>query len=193
MINENFVYVGLFLSIIGGFSYLIDTLKGKIQPNKVSFFLWALAPLIAFFAMLQEGVDFRLTLLTFIVGFNPLLIFLASFVNKKAQWKITRFDLVCGGLSLFGIFLWLITRTGNVAIFFSILADGLASIPIIVKAYKYPETENYWPFAAGCINALLTLLIIKEWIFANYGFTLYIFFVTFLLAILIKFKLGKAK
>src|SRR5918992_4551489 len=31
---------------LGALSYLIDTLKGKVQPNKVSWFVWALAPLI---------------------------------------------------------------------------------------------------------------------------------------------------
>lgn len=53
MLNENFVYVGVVLSFLGGLSYLIDTLKGKAKPNKVSWFVWALAPLIAFWATVQ--------------------------------------------------------------------------------------------------------------------------------------------
>lgn len=76
------------------------------------------------------------------VGFNPLLIFLASFVNKKAYWEISKLDLSCGALAIAGLVLWLITGTGNLAIFFSILADGIAAIPTVIKSYHKPETEN---------------------------------------------------
>jgi hypothetical protein len=104
MLNENFVYIGAALSFLGALSYLIDTLKGKAQPNKVTWFVWALAPLVALWPTLQQGVGVQ-SLLTFMVGFNPLLIFLASFVNKKAYWKITKLDLTCGALSILGLVL----------------------------------------------------------------------------------------
>ena len=87
MLDERFVFVGFGLSLIGGASYLFATIKGIAKPNKVTWFLWALAPLIAFWAQIQQGVGLQ-SLMTFVVGFNPLLIFLASFVNKKAFWKI---------------------------------------------------------------------------------------------------------
>lgn len=189
MINENFVYVGFIIGFLGGLSYLVDTLRGRVKPNRVSWFLWAVAPLIAFFAELKQGVGIQ-ALMTFSVGFNPLLIFIASFVNKKSQWKLTRFDISCGILSVFGILLWYLSKNADVAIFFSILADGLAALPTIVKSYKEPETENYWAFLAGAVNSGITLLVIREWNFAHFGFPVYIFAVCILLTILIKYKLG---
>jgi hypothetical protein len=95
MINQNFVIVGAIIAAAGSVSYLIDTLKGRVKPNRVSFLLWSLAPLIAFFAEIQQGVGIQ-ALMTFIVGFLPLTIFIASFVNKKAVWNLTGFDLICG-------------------------------------------------------------------------------------------------
>src|SRR4051812_41209104 len=106
MINPNFVFIGVLLQFIGGYEYLIQTLKGTVKPNKVTWFLWALAPLIAFAAQLSKGVGVQ-SLMTFAAGFVPLLIFLASFVNKKSEWKITKFDWICGGASLLGIVFWL--------------------------------------------------------------------------------------
>jgi len=44
--------------------------------------------LIAFKAQIKEGVGIHQALLTFMVGFIPLIIFIASFINKKAYWKI---------------------------------------------------------------------------------------------------------
>jgi hypothetical protein len=80
MINEKFVILGVILSFFGSISYLIDTVKGKAKPNRISFFFWGLAPLIAFSAEIKQGVGMA-SLMTFIVGFNPMLIFFASFIN----------------------------------------------------------------------------------------------------------------
>lgn len=190
MINENFVIIGAIIGFAGAVSYLIDTLKGKAKPNRMSWFLWALAPLIAFSAQIDQGVGLQ-ALMTFTVGFNPALIFIASFVNKKAEWKLTKFDLTCGVLSIIGLILWQITQVGNIAIFFGILADGLAALPTIVKSFNNPETENHWAYSTAAINAGITLLAIKTWDFAHYGFPVYIFVVCTLLTVLIKFKLGK--
>src|SRR5258706_8682050 len=157
MIDERFIFLGLSLSIIGSSNYLFNTLKGKTKPNKVTWLLWTTVPFIALFAQIQQGVGLS-ALLTFIVGFNPLLIFIASFVNKKAKWNITKLDIICGILSVGGIVLWLTTQTGNIAIFFSILADGLASIPTITKSYRAPETESPLIFLLGGMNGFITLL-----------------------------------
>lgn len=190
MLHPNFVIVGTILGSLGTLAYIIDTIKGRVKPNRVSFLLWSIAPFIAFAAMLKQGVGIS-SLMTFSTGFLPLLVFIASFVNKKAEWKITSFDIVCGFLSLLGLALWLITKVGNVAIIFSILADGLAAIPTIRKAYYYPETEIAWPWFATSLGIIFTLLTLKSWTFADYGFILYILIVDTLIAVLVHFKTGK--
>lgn len=48
MIDEKFIFAAVILNLAGGLSYLIDTLKGKVKPNKVSWLLWGIAPMIAF-------------------------------------------------------------------------------------------------------------------------------------------------
>jgi len=190
VINENFVIVGVILQSIGGFNYLVDTVRGKIQPNKVTWLLWSIAPLIAFAAEISQGVGIQ-ALTTFIVGFVPLIIFLASFLNKKAEWKLGRLDFICGALSLIGIALWFITRQGNIAILFSIFADALAAIPTIVKSYYYPESENDAVYLVGVINAGIGLLVIKDWNFEHYGFPAYLLVLTIILVLLIRFRIGK--
>ena len=193
MINENFVFLGAIIFFFGSIGYFVDTIKGKVRPNRVTWFIWSLAPIIAFIAQLKQGVEIHQSLLTFMVGFIPLIIFIASFINRKAYWQIGKLDIVCGVMSLVGLFLWYITGTGNIAIFFSIVADGLAALPTVVKSYKFPETENYFLYFTNAISAGITLLTIKVWNFETFSFSLYIFLLTSLLAILIKFKIGKLK
>lgn len=190
MINEKFVLVGALLNIIGSSTYAYNTVRGKTKPNRVTWFLWALAPLIAFSAQWSKGVTWA-ALMTFMVGFGPLIIFLASFVNRKAFWNITKLDMVCGSISVLALILWLITGQGTVAIIFSILADLLAGVPTLVKAFNEPETEHHSVFRNGAISAGITLLTIKEWTFANYGFAVYILLICLILYVLIRFKVGK--
>lgn len=190
MIDEKFIFLAVAFNLIGSVSYLTDTLKGKAKPNKVSWSLWAIAPMIAFAAQVKQGVGLA-SLMTFAVGFGPVIIFLASLINKKAAWKITNFDLICGALSLLGLILWAFTRVGNLAILFSILSDGLAGVPTIVKSYKAPETENYHAYFFAWISSIITLLTIKSWDFAHYSFAIYIFLFNLITFPLIKFKLGK--
>ncbi|MBL8080862.1 MAG: hypothetical protein JNM55_23015 [Anaerolineales bacterium] len=190
MLHQNFIIIGTLLGAIGSFAYLIDTVKGKVKPNRVSFLLWAIAPLIAFAAQIKQGVGLE-SLMTFSTGFLPLTVFLASFVNKQAEWKVTKFDLVCGVLSMIGLVLWLVTKVGNVAITFSILADGLAAIPTLVKAYQYPDTELAWPWMATVFGVILTLLTLNELTFANSGFIIYILMVNTLIFSLVQFRIGE--
>lgn len=192
MIDERFIYLGLLFNIFGTAKYIIATLRGQTKPNRVTFFLWALAPLIAFAAQLQEGVGIS-SLMTFVVGFNPLLVFIASFVNKKSEWKLHPIDKVCGILSLLGLLLWMVFQTGIIAIVFSILADALAGIPTVVKAYHEPETENPWPFIGGVISATIALLVARAYDFATIAFPIYILGICALLVYLIAIRPGRQR
>ncbi|HMB23196.1 MAG: hypothetical protein ACM33V_06180 [Chloroflexota bacterium] len=190
MLDPKFVIVGTLIGAVGALAYLVDTVKGNVKPNRVSFLLWSIAPFIAFAAQIKQGVGLE-SLMTFSTGFLPIMTFAASFVNKKAEWKITRFDLLCGFLSIIGLVLWLITKVGNIAIFFSIVADGLAAIPTVVKAYKYPDTELAWPWIATVVGVILTLLTLREWTFANSGFIIYILIINTIIFSLVQFRLGE--
>ena len=190
MLPDYFVIIGTLIGAAGSVAYLVNTVKGKVRPNRVTFLMWSFVPFIAFSAQIQQGVGIE-ALMTFSTGFLPLTVFIASFANKASEWKLTRFDVVCGILSLVGLVLWMITKVGNIAIFFSIVADALAAVPTVVKAWKYPETEIAWPWIATVSGVLLTLLTLSEFTFANCGFILYILAVNIVIYTLVRFRLGR--
>jgi hypothetical protein len=190
MLPGYFVIVGTLIGVAGSVVYLISTVKGRVKPNRVSFLLWSVVPMIAFFAQINQGVGLE-ALMTFSTGFLPLTVFIASFANKQAVWKLTLFDLICGVLSIAGLALWLITKVGNVAIFFSIVADGFAAVPTLVKAWKFPHTEIAWPWIATVFGVVLTLLTLTTFTFANCGFIMYILVVNLIIYILVKFRPGE--
>ena len=190
MLPDYFVIIGTLIGAAGSLAYLVNTVKGRVRPNRVTFLMWSFVPFIAFSAQIQQGVGIE-ALMTFSTGFLPLTVFIASFANKASEWKLTRFDVVCGILSLVGLVLWMITKVGNIAIFFSIVADALAAVPTVVKAWKYPETEIAWPWIATVFGVLLTLLTLSEFTFANCGFILYILAVNIVIYTLVRFRLGR--
>lgn len=190
MLPSYFVIVGTLIGAFGSLVYLIDTLKGKVKPNRVSFLLWSIAPFIAFAAQIQQHVGLE-SLMTFSTGFLPIIIFIATFVNKNAVWNLTKFDLLCGFFSIVGLILWLVTKEGNIAIFFSIVADLLAAVPTVVKAYKYPDTEVGWPWIATSIGVVFTLFTLKAWTFSNAGFIIYIFIINCIIFSLVYFRIGE--
>lgn len=187
MINENFIYLALVFNVLGNLSYLIAVLKGRAKPNKVTWFLWALAPLIGYAAQVTEGVGIS-SLMTFAVGFGPLLVFFASFLNRKAEWKITSFDLFCGFFSILALVLWAITKDAVLALILSILADAVACIPTLIKSWYYPETEEYKAYLFAGVSAFITILTIKSWTFTTYAFPVWILGICIVFTILIKFK-----
>lgn len=192
MLPSYFVIIGTLIGAIGSIVYFVDTVRGRVKPNRVTFVLWSIAPLVAFAAQMGKGVGIE-SLMTLSTGVLPLFVFAGSFMNKQAVWKLTRFDLTCGFLSVVGLIIWGITREGNLAILFSILADGLAAIPTVVKAYRYPETEALWPWLATSIGVLMTLFTIDQLTFANSAFISYIFLVDFSIFLLVLLRPGKKR
>ncbi len=190
MLPGYFIIIGTLAGAAGSAAYLVETVRGRVKPNRVTFLLWSIIPLIAFFAQINQGVGLE-ALMTFSTGFLPLTVFIASFANRRSVWKVTRFDLVCGVLSLAGLLLWMVTKVGNVAIFFSIVADGLAAVPTIVKAYRFPDTEISWPWLATIFGIILTLLAIPAFTFANCGFIVYIMVMNSIIFSLVQFRLGE--
>ena len=70
MIDRHFAILAAMVTVTGSAGYALDTLRGRTEPNRVSWPLWAIAPLIAFAAELSEGVGIK-GLMTFGVGLGP--------------------------------------------------------------------------------------------------------------------------
>jgi hypothetical protein len=185
MIDEHFAILAAVLPLTGFASYIRDTLRAKTQPNRVSWSLWAIAPLMAFAAELTRHTPLEIALLTLGLGLGPLLVVAASLADRGSYWKLTRFDLLCGGISAAALVLWALTGRGDVAIAFSILADGCAALPTIRKSWSYPGSESAETYLASAAGSGITLLAIQHWTFTMCGFPLYVVCVCGVIVVLI--------
>jgi hypothetical protein len=184
VIDPRFVILAAAINLAGISFYVRDTVAGRNQPNRVTWLLWGLAPLIIFAA--QLGAEAGLSsLMTLVSGVGPLLVVAASFVNPAAYWAVTRRDLVCAALAALALVGWLVTRQGAVAIALSILADFAAGWPTLTKAYHRPETESATAFAGTAVAAAITLASIEEYSFATVAFPLFLLCVSSVLVLLV--------
>jgi hypothetical protein len=173
VINENWIYLGSAIGAAGALVYLRDTLRGTTKPNRVTWLLWACAPLLAAGVEFHDGVGLR-ALPTFMVGFMPVLIFVASFHNAASVWKVRRIDYACGALSVLGTIVWFATQNGILAISAAIAADFLAGVPTLMKSWTHPETETIHSYIGAVVSMVIVLLTITDWTFQEAAFPVFI-------------------
>ena len=167
------VIFGAIVLLLGAVSYVKETVEGNTKPNRVTWLMWSVAPMIASAAAFSSGVRWA-ALPVFMSGFGPLLVFIASFVNPKSYWKLGRFDYLCGACSILALLLWAITKEPIVAILFAIASDGFAAIPTLVKSWRYPETETVDAYVAGLFSAVTSFFAIRYWSVAEFAFPAYL-------------------
>jgi hypothetical protein len=166
------------LLLAGIASYIRDTLRGRVQPNRVSYSLWAAAPMIAFAVELKAGISPKVALVTFALGAGPALAVLATFARRKPDpdeeaadhtqghdggagagpWRLTYWDYACGGCGVLALVLWVLTGRGTVAIALTIAAELSAGLPTITKTWAHPESETVGTYACSGAGAGITVL-----------------------------------
>ena len=188
------VILSAVLSLSGSFAYIRDMFRGKSKPNLVTWGLWAFAPLIATGAALSASADAWATVRIFMSGFGPLLIFIFAFIVPQSYWKLSKFDYACGALSIVALVAWLGANSPVLAILLAALADLLATLPTIIKAWKFPETETVYTYFIGLFTASIVIPAIPVWNIENSAFQIYLLISnTLLFAIVLRGYLLKRK
>jgi len=179
------VFVGAIIDLIGTGFYIKSMLKGKTRPNRVTWLMWSVSPLIAAFAALSAGAALAAVPIL-VTGFASLLVFIISLLKKEAYWKINEFDWICGALSVLALILWYITKDPIIAIVFSILSDFFAMLPTLIKSWKHPETESTSVYLASLLSSLTSFAAVKTLNFASVGFPSYLIITNIIIIFFIK-------
>lgn len=183
MLPDYCAIIGAIIGSLGGFYYVYETILGKAQPNRITWLLWGIFPLIIFVAQRAQGAE-RVSWASFVAGLTPLLIVAASFFNKKAYWKSEPHDYYLMAAAILGIILWAITDKPNLALLCALLADMLAGIPTLIKAYRHPHSESWIAYAVSAFGFGMSFLSVQIYNFENATFVAYLFLLNVALAVL---------
>lgn len=174
MLPESCAIVGALIGSLGGCYYLTETLLGRAQPNRITWLLWGIFPMVIFVAQRAQGVA-GVSWASFVAGLMPLLVVAASFFNRNAYWRTEPRDYVLMAAAVLGLLLWALTDQPNLALLFSLLADGLASVPTLLKSYRHPQSESWVAYAVSAVGFGLSLLSVQAHTFENTTFVAYLF------------------
>ncbi|MFN7959173.1 MAG: hypothetical protein U0P46_12740 [Holophagaceae bacterium] len=183
MLPDPCAIIGAIIGSLGGLYYLCETLLGRAQPNRITWLLWGIFPLIIFVAQRVQGVA-GVSWASFAAGFTPLLVFAASFFNRKAYWKSEPRDYGLMAAAIVGIILWALTDKPNLALLLSLLADVLASVPTLIKSYRHPHSESWIAYAVSALGFGISFLSIQTYRFESTAFVAYVFLLNASLAVL---------
>ena len=183
MLPEYFAVLGSVVASTGGIYYAYLTFKGRVKPNKVTWFFWGAFPFIAFAAQVSQGVGL-IAWATFVAGAPPALVLIGSLFNKEAYWGTRTIDYWFAGAGILSILAWQVTKNPNIAYSFALLADLLVAIPTLLKAYRFPETENWKAYGVSAFGFFLAVLAVRVWTYENYAFVVYLFLLNLAIAVL---------
>jgi hypothetical protein len=168
------ILISLSISAVGASLYIRDMLRGTTKPNLVSYAMWASAPLIGAGAALSGGADAWATSRILMSGLVPAAVFITALCIRNGYWKLNTFDLMCGAFSLLALIVWLYVGSPVTAVLIAVLGDVAATIPTLIKGWKYPETETGKTYLLGLIGSLLALPAIPTWDIINASFQIYL-------------------
>ena len=160
------------IAVVGGLPYIIDTLKGKTEPNIVTWFTWSLFNGINVAAALSVGAT-QTALFSSAATLITASIAILGF--KNGVKKYGPFDIVCQVLALIGIVLWQLTDRPLLAVAIVVLADFSGGLPTLRHAWKTPHEETRRTFIFAAISGALFLISLKQYSFVAFAFPLYIF------------------
>ena len=79
MLPEYIAFITVVIQLIGVSFYIRDMFRGTTKPNLVTWFVWALAPLVGSWLEWQAGARFSI-LPVFMAGLDPILVIIVSLV-----------------------------------------------------------------------------------------------------------------
>lgn len=120
--------------------YIRDILHGTTRPNIFSFALWSVMLFISIFAQISAGASWSVLLIMGdCIGTTTIvLLCLAGY----GYGKYGRLEWICTGLAVLAVVSWQLTQEPLLAILFAVVADALAAVPTVLKAYRDPWSES---------------------------------------------------
>ncbi len=182
--------VASILGVIGAAAYIQDTYTKKTKPHRIAWFIFLVISVISFASQYALGAQASL----FFAGWficNNVIIFSLSLRKGGGYGGVTKSNILGLGLALLGIVLWVTLTSPLAALICVLIAEIIGVIMIVVKAYRYPESETALMWTLGIVASVFNLAAVGTYEFALVLFPLYLCIAN--IAIVLAIMLGKRR
>jgi hypothetical protein len=137
--------------------YLRDTWRGSTVPHRGSWLIWSVLEVVAVGAQGADGA--RWSLLPLVVQAAGTCLVLALAV-RRGQGGLSRVDLGLLGLATLGLAGWMAVDEPVIATACVVVADLLAALMMVPKAWREPHSETLSTFVLASASGALTALAV---------------------------------
>jgi hypothetical protein len=159
-LKETIAIIAAVLAIAGNVPYVVDVLKGRVQPHAYTWFVWTIVSVIVFFGQLAKGAGVG-AIPTAASEIFTLIIFLLSL--KYGFKGIKKIDTLFLILALSGIIPWILTKDPTISVIIAVGIDVVAFIPTLRKTWLEPRTETPVLYAMNVARHILALFSMEAY------------------------------
>lgn len=170
------------VGLIGFLPYIISTLQRKTRPNRASWWIWGILGVITGISYYYAGAENTIWVPA-CYAICQLITAVLSLRYGEGGWN--RLDKFCLAGAGFSLLLWWFFNSPLVALLFTLIIDGLAAIPTVVKSYTEPEQESCFSWTIFLIANTLNLIALEEWSISLAAYPFYLFYLSSTLSILL--------
>jgi hypothetical protein len=152
--KETLAVIAALLAIAGNLPYLLDIVKGRVQPHPYTWLVWSIVSGTVFFGMLAKGAGIG-ALPTAASEIFTIIIFLFSL--KFGFKGITKTDTLFLAVALAGLIPWALTKDPTLSVIIAVGIDLVAFAPTLAKTWAHPSTETPILFGTNVLRHLLAL------------------------------------
>ena len=152
------VFAGI-LSLIANIPYIIDTIKGKTKPHRVTWGIFFLLNLIFLANQLAAGATSSIWL---VVAFATSTFIVFSLSVKLGIGGTSRLDILVLAGAMIGVVIWQLLDAPVASIIANLTVAAIASIPTYKKAWAHPETETTISYSVGAIAAAMSAISVGK-------------------------------
>jgi hypothetical protein len=179
---ETFGFISAILMMLSVIPYARSILRGETKPHRMTWLIWTILILIAFFSQLAKGATWSL-LLTAGDAIAILITFILSIKFGTGGFRKIDIISLCG--ALVSLILWYFTKEPAVALFLIILIDLIGANLTIIKTWKNPETEHWAGWAICGIGGFFGILAVGNLNIILLSYPVYICLINSSIAIII--------
>ena len=140
--------------------YIIDVIKGKTRPERMTWFILSLLGVIAFISQIEAGASWSLVF-SGLDTLGSLTVLGLSFWHGVGG--ATKLDFLALGVAGVGVAVSLIAKEPLAALIGVIVADFSGMILTILKVWKDPKSETTISWLLFATAGVFGLLTISEW------------------------------
>jgi hypothetical protein len=158
--KETVAIIAALLAVIGNVPYMIDVIRGRVEPHAYTWFIWTIVSCVVFFGQLASGAGWGAVP----TGASEIFTVFIFILSLRYGWKhIEKSDHLFLVVALLGLIPWALTDDPTLSVITVVTIDVIAFIPTLRKTWRKPYTETPLLYGTNVARHLLALFALSSY------------------------------